>query len=51
MGLLIFKQDNGEYAFNSDMLEFVRAISNKYRIYLLTQVADAPESINKEELV
>lgn len=31
------------------MLEFVRAIKNKYRIYLLTQISKSGEDYNKSE--
>jgi len=47
MNLLICKQENGDYALNQEMLEFVRAISSKYRIYLLTNLSDKPENLDK----
>jgi FMN phosphatase YigB (HAD superfamily) len=50
MDLLIYKKTDGEYALNSEMLEFVRAISQKYRVYLLTNVAESPELVNKSDL-
>ena len=31
------------------MLEFIRAIKSKYRVYLLTQVAKDGEEVNKAE--
>jgi predicted kinase len=37
--LLIETGNDGEFVFNSEMLEFIRAIKNKYRVYLLTKIS------------
>ena len=36
--LLIEKGKDGEYVFNHEMLEFLRAIKNKYRVFLFTKI-------------
>ena len=36
---LLIESKNGEFIFNSDMLEFLRAIKNKYRVYLFTKIS------------
>ena len=33
-----------EYALNTDMVEFIRSIKNKYRVYLLTRLAADPNA-------
>ena len=32
---LLLEQKDGAYTFNTDLLEFIRTIRNKYRVYLL----------------
>ena len=39
-----------EYTFNTDMLEFLRAIRNKYRIYVLTNLALDGEKEGQETI-
>lgn len=39
-----------EYTFNTDMLEFMRAIRNKYRIYVLTNLSVDGEKEDPEKI-
>ena len=45
--LLIEEPTAGEYTLNHDLLEFIRAISSKYRIYLLTKLSNEREELDK----
>lgn len=36
MGLVVLRLPDGSLSLNDEMVEFIRAISSKYRIYLLT---------------
>jgi len=40
-------EEPSEFTFNTEMLEFLRAIRNKYRVYLLTNME---ENYQKENL-
>ena len=40
----------GEYTFNTEMLEFLRAIRNKYRVYLLTNMESDYKKENLEKI-
>lgn len=42
MDLLIQRNESGEFILNQEMLEFIRAIGSKYRIYLLTNMSKEP---------
>jgi hypothetical protein len=46
--LLLINKD-GSLTFEPEMLEFIRAIKNKYRVYLLTQISKTGEEYNKAE--
>lgn len=47
--LLIEKGKDGEFVFNHEMLEFLRAIKNKYRVYLMTKVSKKEGSDSHDE--
>ena len=47
---LVVENSNGEFAFNTQMLEFLRAVSSKYRVYLLVNMSSKPEDLKKDEL-
>lgn len=47
---LLVEQKGDEFTFNQEMVDFLRAISSKYRIYLLTNVAANPEQVNENQL-
>lgn len=40
-----------EYMFNTEMLEFLRAVRNKYRIYVLTNLAYAVKENEETEVI
>jgi hypothetical protein len=46
---LLVQSKDGSFTFEPEMLEFVRAIKNKYRVYLLTQISKDGETYNKAE--
>ena len=46
---LLLKHKDGSFTFEPEMLEFIRAIKNKYRVYLLTQISKSGDSYNKAE--
>ena len=43
----MLEQKDGKYTFNTEMLEFIRTIRNKYRVYLLVNME---EGYTKESL-
>jgi len=52
--LLIHKSDGSEdFEFNPDMLQFVRAVKDKYRIYLLTRISESnsKDEVNEEDFL
>lgn len=40
-----------EYMFNSEMLEFLRAVRNKYRIYVLTNLSYSVKENEPAEVI
>jgi len=46
---LLMKQKDGHFTLEPEMLEFVRAIKDKYRVYLMTQISKEGDSYNKSE--
>jgi FMN phosphatase YigB (HAD superfamily) len=41
---------DGSYTFNTDMLEFIRTIRNKYRVYLLINMDEGYTKETLEEI-
>ena len=39
--------ESTEYTLNTEMVEFIRSIKNKYRVYLVTRLAQGNEAENK----
>jgi hypothetical protein len=47
---LLLEQKDGAYTFNTDMLEFIRTIRNKYRVYLLVNMDEGYTKETLEEI-
>jgi hypothetical protein len=45
----LIQHKDGTFTFEPEMLEFIRAIKNKYRVYLLTQVSKQGDEYSKTE--
>jgi len=46
----LLEQKDGAYTFNTDMLEFIRTIRNKYRVYLLVNMDEGYTKETLEEI-
>jgi len=45
------KVETCDYVFNTNMLDFIKAIKNKYRIYVLTNIPSTPDKEGEEERI
>jgi hypothetical protein len=46
---ILIQHKDGSFTFEPEMLEFIRAIKNKYRVYLLTKISKNGEEYSKVE--